>query len=232
MLSQPIATAGDSMMDQLSLEERYFAEHVRELYRHDEPDRQASLARWQQAVARGEQEPVACRAGCGACCRHLVPIWEVEALALFAAASQLPAEAKEKVRATIDRWLPAYERWLADAEASGLDFDPATARRPFSALATHYWKRQIPCPFLIDEACSIYADRPAECRYYYALRSPDPCSRPDRLPVIQPAPLQRAGDRLRLQLIEAQRARDDGLLQPQIPLWSYAAALRQALTEE
>ena len=219
-------------MDHLSPEERYFAEHVRELYRRDEPDRQTSLDRWQVAVARGEVEPIACRAGCGACCRHLVPIWEVEALALFAAAVELPAEVKEQVRANVDRWLPAYEAWLADAEAAGLDFDPATARRPFSTLATHYWQRQIPRPFLIDEACSIYANRPAECRYYYALRSPEACSQPDRLPVIQPAPLQRTGDRLRLELIDAQRARDDGLLQPQIPLWSYAAILRQAVQAE
>lgn len=217
-------------MDPLNPEERYFADHVRGLYRADEPGRQESLAGWRDAAERGERDPVACRSGCGACCRHLVPIWEVEAIALFAAASELPAHVRDRVLANLDRWLPAYEEWLDEAEAAGLDFDPATARQPFSAVATHYWQRQIPCPFLIDESCAIYEDRPAECRYYYALRSPDACSRPDRIPVIQPASLQRTGDRLRLQLLEAQRARDDGLLQPQVPLWTFAPALRLALT--
>lgn len=216
-------------MDDLSPEERYFADHTRFLYRADEPDRQASLSGWRAAAERGERDPVACRSGCGACCRHLVPIWEVEALALFAAARDLPTLVKERVRANLDRWLPGYEAWLAEAEAAGLDVDPATARQPFSAVATHYWRRQIPCPFLIDESCGIYEDRPAECRYYYALGSPDACARPDQLPVIQPAPLQRAGDHLRLRLLEAQSARDDGLIQPQVPLWTYAPAFRLAV---
>ncbi|HEX2173939.1 MAG TPA: YkgJ family cysteine cluster protein [Dehalococcoidia bacterium] len=219
-------------MSSLNPEEQFFADHVRSLYRDDEPSRQASLVEWQAAAELGQREAVACRSGCGACCHHLVPVWEVEALALYAAAQELPPETRSQVRANLGRWLPAYEAWLEEADCAGLEFDPATARQPFSAVATHYWQRRIPCPFLIDESCSIYADRPAECRYYYALRSPDACAQPDRLPVVQPAPLQRAGDRLRLQLIEAQRARDDGLLQPQVPLWSYAPALRQALGDE
>lgn len=218
-------------MDLLSPEERYFADQVRALYRSDEPQRQAELAAWAAAADRGEREPVACRSRCGACCRHLVPIWEVEAIALFAAARELPAETRRRIADNLDRWLPEFEQWLIAAETAGLEFDPGAATQPFSAVATDYWRQQIPCPFLLDEACSIYADRPAECRYYYALRSPEACAAPQRLPVLQPAELQRGGDRLRLALMEAQRARDDGLLQPQLPLWSYAQALRLSVED-
>lgn len=216
-------------MSQLAPEERYFASVMRSHYAEDEPSRRTALADWQERAERGENDPVACRAGCSACCRHLVPVWRVEALALFAALEELPAPIKQRIADNLADWQPAFEQWLIDAETAGLDLNPATAAEPFSVVATHYWRRQIPCPFLIDENCSVYANRPAECRYYYALRDPAACAEPDRRLVLIPSELQRDGDSLRLSLMAAEQAYGDGLSVAQLPLWSYAEAFRAAV---
>ena len=89
---------------------------------------------------------IPCRLGCNYCCKdERIVLTEKEAvLAVKHVEAQLDTEQKAKVVASI----------LASAPTS----DQAS----------------VPCAFLIDERCSIYADRPMACRSYFS-RSVSSC---------------------------------------------------------
>jgi Fe-S-cluster containining protein len=124
---------------------------------------------------------VSCKAGCGACCRQLVPltIFEAEALATWIrtlpeARQQELAErfhqALLKISAAglIDRMVD--ETWFLDSETA-------------SELSLDYLYARVACPFLENEACSIYAIRPLVCREYLVTSTPEHCYDPATLQV-------------------------------------------------
>jgi Fe-S-cluster containining protein len=41
-----------------------------------------------------------------------------------------------------------------------------------------YFRQGIPCPFLEEESCSIYPDRPIACREYLVTSPPEHCAEP------------------------------------------------------
>ena len=123
-----------------------------------------------EATERGES--VSCKAGCGACCRQLVPISLTEARALAALVAAMPAPRRSKVRAR-------FAKASARLEAAGL----LDEMRKFDEMPTEwhrtihsrYFPLGIPCPFLEDESCSIHAQRPIVCREYLVTSSPEHC---------------------------------------------------------
>ncbi|MDP1737014.1 MAG: YkgJ family cysteine cluster protein [Caulobacter sp.] len=118
-----------------------------------------------------EGRTVSCRAGCGACCRQLVPIAAAEARALARVVRSLPEPRQTVVR---ERFAAAVEA-VADA---GL-FDQLTdlSERRFEA-GHDYFRLGIACPFLEDEACSIHPDRPLSCREYLVASPAENCRSP------------------------------------------------------
>jgi Fe-S-cluster containining protein len=125
------------------------------------------------AQATGRQ--VSCRTGCAACCRQMVPLTEDEARRLRDLVEGLP----EPRRSTIKARFEEANRRLGEA---GLLDD---LRRPEilssergSALGRAYLAQQIPCPFLDEESCSIYADRPLVCREYLVTTPAELCANP------------------------------------------------------
>ena len=145
---------------------------------------------WARSEAGGQ--PISCRAGCGACCRQPVPLSDVEAEALLGVIDRLPPERRAVVRQRL-------EEAGAKLQAAGL---AAALRRmgesgedspDVRTLADQYFRLGIACPFLEDEACSIYAERPIPCRAY-VVTSPaalcgDVLSRDVRtVPVLQLSP--------------------------------------------
>src|ERR1039457_4459346 len=124
---------------------------------------------------------VSCKAGCGACCRQMVPLTIFEAEALAAWIRTLPQARQQelaerfhqallKITAAglIDRMVD--ETWLADND---------TARK----LALDYLYARVPCPFLEDESCSIHPIRPLVCREYLVTSPPQYCADPATLQV-------------------------------------------------
>ncbi|MBM3479894.1 MAG: YkgJ family cysteine cluster protein [Alphaproteobacteria bacterium] len=93
---------------------------------------------WEAARADVERQgPIACAAGCSACCHQHVAVSAIEAVAVADAITGTQLEAR--VRA-------------ADAAMGTLD---APARR----------RARIPCPFLdADGSCAIHLARPLRCR--------------------------------------------------------------------
>jgi Fe-S-cluster containining protein len=116
-----------------------------------------------RALAAGEA--VSCRKGCAACCRMLVPVSAPEAFALRERVRSLPEERRMALLAKV-----AEAR--ARLEAAGLlerlaelgDTDRQLQDEDMEAVNRDYYALRLPCPFLEEEVCSIYEDRPAACR--------------------------------------------------------------------
>lgn len=123
--------------------------------------------------AQGQR--VSCTAGCGACCRQLVPISEVEARHVRDLIDGLPEPRRTEIRA---RFAEARRR----LEEAGL-LEKLLSRDRWTdgeggSFGLRYFQQGIPCPFLEAESCSIYADRPVACREYLVTSPAENCARP------------------------------------------------------
>lgn len=118
-------------------------------------------------------ERISCAAGCGACCRQLVPISPSEAHALQRLVESMPSARRETILA---RFSKAQQVLL---EADMLEsLQSPSEEVDEGELASRYFRLGIPCPFLEDESCSIHKDRPLVCREYLVTSPAEECSRP------------------------------------------------------
>ena len=121
-------------------------------------------------------KPVTCRAGCGACCRQLVPVTRAEARRLREVIEELPEPRRGTVR---QRFTDARERLQQVGMLGQLEHATTLGERETpNQLGIDYFHLGIPCPFLEDESCSIYHDRPLQCRQYLVVTPPELCVDP------------------------------------------------------
>ena len=114
---------------------------------------------------------VSCRAGCGACCRQIVPISESEAHAIKRLVDDLPEPRRTAVR---ERFADGVKRMAA---AGMLKRMRHIEREPNAILlGLDYFHVGVPCPFLEDESCSIHRDRPLACREYLVTSPAEYCA--------------------------------------------------------
>jgi Fe-S-cluster containining protein len=131
-------------------------------------------------VAAGRTEeagfPVSCKAGCGACCRQMVPISIFEAQGLSQWIRSLPREQQVALEGRFHQTLLAlkdtgiidrlvHEDWFADSETT-------------QKMGIDYFRLGVPCPFLENESCSIHPRRPLSCREYLVTSPPERCTDP------------------------------------------------------
>lgn len=120
--------------------------------------------------------PISCRAGCGACCRQLVPVSLFEAEALSNWISTLPEEKRVEIERRFHRALTALrdagvidkileQEWVEDGDLT-------------TQLAIDYFHAGVACPFLENESCSIHPMRPLSCREYLVTSPPELCADP------------------------------------------------------
>lgn len=120
--------------------------------------------------------PISCRAGCGACCRQLVPVSFFEAEALSEWLNGLPADQRTELEDRFHRALLKLrdaaviekildERWMTDAQLT-------------TQLAIDYFRASVACPFLENERCSIHPMRPLSCREYLVTSPSSLCDDP------------------------------------------------------
>ena len=120
---------------------------------------------------------VSCSKGCGACCRQLVPIAQLEAYRIRDLVAALPEPRRSVIR---ERFAAARQR-LAEAGLLAPLEDPSLVTPGTAAsFGDRYFAQGIPCPFLEDEACSIYEERPVICREYLVTSPPGNCAHPTR----------------------------------------------------
>ncbi|PIE83046.1 MAG: zinc/iron-chelating domain-containing protein [Candidatus Contendobacter odensis] len=125
--------------------------------------------------AQGQGSTVSCCKGCGACCRQLVPIAEIEARQLRQVVEDMPEPRKSTI-------LARFEAAKQQLQAAGL-LD--RLRKPnqvddndVNTVGLDYFLQGIACPFLEDESCSIYEKRPLICREYLVVSPPEHCTSP------------------------------------------------------
>ena len=134
------------------------------------------------ADAEAEGERVSCAKGCSACCRaQPVPVTPPEAFALARLVDALPEPRRAAVRGAFAvgvrrlREAGLYDTYMRrDAELT---------RDEAKAVARRYMAMALTCPFLLDDACGIYAERPFVCRQYLVTSPPQLCSAPLDNPV-------------------------------------------------
>lgn len=126
--------------------------------------------------AQAASSPISCRAGCGACCRQLVPVSLFEAEALTNWMRSLPEDQQSAIAQKFHQALLKLrdsgviekildERWMTD--------DKHTEQ-----LAIDYFHAGVPCPFLENESCGIHPIRPLSCREYLVTSPPELCRDP------------------------------------------------------
>jgi Fe-S-cluster containining protein len=139
------------------------------------------------AFERNEGREISCKAGCGACCRQLVPISAPEAFRLADHILGLGDNLRDDILARVD----AVEYAIG---AAGLmkELEGLTSGEPMDdarSLATRYFEKNIACPFLVDESCGVYPERPLLCRHYLVTSPAEYCSTPGKnLVRIMPMP--------------------------------------------
>lgn len=125
----------------------------------------------QKSIEAGK--PISCGAGCGACCRQLVPISVSEAYQLHDLVEAMPEPKRTIVRQRFDaaraKSIGLHGRLL---EAKDMTPDQRVE------LALEYFYLGISCPFLEEESCSIHPDRPVVCREYLVTSDAKYCADP------------------------------------------------------
>jgi Fe-S-cluster containining protein len=126
-------------------------------------------------VAREAGKPVSCRAGCGACCRQLVPVSEPEAVYLAELVESLPPGQAARVRERFRAALGALGAGLLGRLRDAAGIKSLDQRRE---LGLEYFRAGVPCPFLENECCSIHERRPLSCREYLVSSPAENCKHP------------------------------------------------------
>ncbi len=136
-----------------------------------------------QVKAEGKQ--ITCKAGCGACCRQIVPISQVEARVIADLVAAMPEPRQTQIR---ERFARAKENLQASGHWQKLLDRSAWSQEEPQQFGLSYFGLGIPCPFLEEESCSIHPDRPITCREYLVTSSAEECAKPTK-DTIQMVPL-------------------------------------------
>ncbi len=138
------------------------------------------------AVRQAEQAGgvISCQKGCGACCRQPIPLMEVEIYYIATLINQLPEPRRTEIKSRFEAAATHFEEngWQQQFEA-------ATDETELKAANRAYFFEGIACPFLEEESCSIYLQRPVACREFM-VTSPATACFTDEQEAIQKIPVE------------------------------------------
>jgi len=154
-----------------------------------------------QAAGREQRagRHISCRAGCAACCRHMVAISPPEAFYMMDLLDSFEQARRAEVMERIERIVSELERQQMVDEL----MNPQLTDEVVLPIARKYFLLGMPCPFLVDESCSIHPHRPVVCREYNVTSLAELCVDPlinDITKVPMPLPLAVPLARLTAQL--------------------------------
>ena len=135
---------------------------------------------------------LSCHKGCAACCRMLVPLSAPEAFALRVFVRSLPADRQQRIAERLAQTKSKllshglWHRLLDMGESTQPPDDDA-----LDPINQDYYALRTACPYLEDETCSIYDDRPAACRELLVTTPAEWCQDMVKNPVEQiPVPVR------------------------------------------
>lgn len=129
--------------------------------------------------AQKESQLISCQTGCGACCRLMVALSIPELFYLKDLVASLPPGRQEEVR-------KRFEHIVAELDSRGLLSQlerPDHTDEDNLRLAREYFQLGLPCPFLENESCTIYPNRPLACREYHVTTPAEWCAEPYSQPI-------------------------------------------------
>jgi Fe-S-cluster containining protein len=125
-------------------------------------------------------ESISCKAGCGACCRNLVAISEVEARRIAKVVAEMPEPRRTQV---LERFAAGRQQLDRAGLLRRLRYNDKLTDDDYLKLCIDYFEQGVACPFLENESCGIYAERPITCREYLVTSPAEYCSSPKTEPV-------------------------------------------------
>ncbi len=135
---------------------------------------------------------LSCHKGCAACCRMMVPLSAPEAFALREFVHSLPTERQQQIAERLAKTkslLLSHGLWHRLLEMGETTQPPN--EHALEPINLDYYALRTPCPFLEDENCSIYEDRPAACRELLVTSPAELCQDLVKNPVEQiPVPVR------------------------------------------
>lgn len=117
---------------------------------------------------------IQCKKGCAGCCRQPFSVILAEAEYIV---EKYPREVQRAIKQI--KHYDHLSRQL-EAEAPGND----------THYADGWWDKQLPCPLLVNNTCSVYEARPAPCRNYFVTTDPALCHtrQKQRVRMVVPVP--------------------------------------------
>jgi Fe-S-cluster containining protein len=109
-----------------------------------------------------------CSKGCSHCCHQNITIVDVEGITISNYIDTMPSTLREQIKNNVMNWVKLFKANTPDrvlTEADVIEFEKVAATK------------RIACPFLINDACSIYEVRPITCRTHIVENSPEECNR-------------------------------------------------------
>ena len=125
----------------------------------------------EQVAAAGKS--ISCKAGCGACCRQLVPVSESEAFDLNELVDSMAEPRRTVIR---QRFAAGLARLKSAGFFERLEAASRAGEDAYSAAVNEYFDYGVACPFLENESCSIHENRPITCREYLVTSPPELCA--------------------------------------------------------
>jgi len=116
---------------------------------------------------------ISCQNGCAACCRQAIPLAEIEAYNIAEMVEAMPDARREEIK---NRFTAAWHHFSEIRWFEQLDNCASMSHEERQTVLLKYFDEGIPCPFLEDESCSIYTERPLGCREYMVTSPAENCS--------------------------------------------------------
>lgn len=116
-----------------------------------------------------------CEKGCAHCCYQPIEIVACEEVPISEyIKNSMDGKLKQIVKNNIIKWAIHFNRYYTDAEAVKSKQDLFIANKSYREKVD---EDHVPCPFLIENSCSIYDVRPLVCRSHIELDSSIHCKK-------------------------------------------------------
>ena len=159
-------------------------------------------------------ERMQCQKGCSSCCSQLFSISVIEAAHISGAVKELDSEPREQMRQRAREYLTELTEGAFD-EAEGIEEHSRVVEEALNKLVGRH---HIPCPALVDDACSVYTHRPILARKFGI-----PLWNPKKPNELQACELNfKAGEVIQM----------DGLIEPQVELEYRWLSLKTGVDED
>jgi Fe-S-cluster containining protein len=126
-----------------------------------------------EQIAQENGLEISCKKGCGACCRQYVPISPAEARLMVGLVEDMPEPRRLAVKKHFEEAVQRFKQSEVLETAMNYNRLPEAERMK---MVKDYFQLGIACPFLVNESCSIYTDRPLICREYLVISPPEYCA--------------------------------------------------------